>query len=887
MQKLKNGFRKFFLIAVVFSLMFTSCRHPAEEQNNPKTENITVTVSKDSHVKNAPKDFTLAKSSKLGFTALKEKIKPLEFEANYKLEKITLNDASGEEITDSAPYTFNENTTIFICSKKEGSPEKLELTKLKVDGKEIAIQDIMNAGKTRDEKVLIEAKSSLPDATIDYEPALDRDNFLKLEVGKKSLKIKVKKRSEAKTYTLNIERTASDIVLLKKLTIDGKSKEGTEITKEMNFTAPQDATSVDVKAQIDPEDGKIVFEPALVNDKLTLSGDETTLTIKVGTEPNVSTHIVRIKKLVAANTMVDTIFVYGGRKNGVATDVEKTETDKVLRGDDVTLQVAGPKSTILVASRLKKWKSFKLNGEVFKIFRYSDYDSVSLVNIRLPAKGETLDVKIEISDATNSTELNFKIKRANETVDVPVDKLYIREKNVLVPKIFASLHDVNKNPRFEGSEPSCVEVESNENVLKSIKINETPYSNVVEKEINNTPVWAIAGTLEGVKPSGKDVTLVVEPIDTNTYHPITWTFHIDYKDAEPMRFEYEINGVNSYNLPPKFVQGMKDETEPLIELKSNSLNIKLICGGKIQDIKINDETIQGDKLAIFNSDYILTHSIPINNTEKSIDIKINPADLSVYKPIHLKFRAKGDGTIEKIKATFEEISGDSNLPKATFIDKLTGTDKPLYKSFYETANIVIDLDKYSYDFLCKEVRINGEKPEIEIVKLLFGSLYKIKKSFAVNETTPIDVKIEFVANDGISENLTWNFQLQGGGEKPSLPQSKVKIFKINGKGSYYAPLPKELTDHLIDGSNPVYEFSGNKANIEIGSYEAELIENVIFKLDGTKKHEKAPPTSGYIHTVNYEFQLPDSEAHDVEIVIKPKDKKYTDLVYKFRLKSKG
>ena len=71
---------------------------------------------------------------------------------------------------------------------------------------------------------------------------------------------------------------------------------------------------------------------------------------------------------------------------------------------------------------------------------------------------------------------------------------------------------------------------------------------VVEKtDADNKPVWSIGGIVEGVNPSGKDIVLVVEPIDTYSYHAIALEFHLNYKVAEQMKVDYEINGKNVYN----------------------------------------------------------------------------------------------------------------------------------------------------------------------------------------------------------------------------------------------------------------------------------------------------------------------------------------------------
>ena len=890
MKKLKRvGTLSFLIMSVFLMFIVFACRQPQNNSNDKKTENVTITVKKGSHVKNAPENFTLEKGSKLGFTELKEKIKPLEFEANYILAKITLNNASGEEITDSSPYVFNENATIFISAMPKGATQNIELLELKIDGKSIDIADVMDAGKHKKDKLPIEAKASPADATIEWEPATAvENNFLKLEIGKKTFKIKVKKGSDSKEYTLNIERTETDAVLLKKLTIDGKSKEGAEIAEEMVFTVAQNASEVDVIAETDPENAEIVFEPSLTNGKLTLSGNETALKIKVGTAPKILTYTVKIKKLASPSAMFDKLFIYGGKKNGVDVEATNEQINQIMNSANIELELSGPEATILVASKTKKWKSFKVNGVAFNSFPYSSFVSVSIVDIKLLAKGETLNVKVEATDGTESAELNFKIKRNNDTVDVPVTKLYIRGENVLdKSETRLALHN-GPIPTFEGAEPARVEIESNENVLKSITLDGTQYSNVNQKTLpDNEEAWSIEGSVTGVSPSGKDVILVVEPSDSENYHSITWNFHLSYKAAEPMKVEYEINGKDAQALESSFVQGLKNGTNPLIELESKFLNLKLACRGEVENIKINEKTIQQDNLVVVDTNYVLIHSISLDATEKQIEIVVNPSDTAVYSPVTFKFKAKGGNTTEKISPTFKEISGDKNLPKATFIDKLEGTDKPLYQTAKKTADIVIDLTEYECEFLCKEVKINDEKAEIKVTKNYLGSVYQIKKGFSVTDNAPTDVKIEFIANENKASDLIWTFQLQGGGTLPSLPQSLIGIFKINGKGSFSNPLPEEFTEHLIDGTKPIYTFDGNNALVEVGAYDDTLIEKVVFELDGIKKHEMAPQTANYASIAKYEFEIADTTEHDVKLIITPQDKTFSDLIYTFRLKWSG
>ena len=892
MQKLKNGFRKFFLIVTVFSLMFASCRHPAEEQNDSKTENITITVTKGSHVKNAAENFTLQKGSKLGFSALKEKIKPLEFDANYELSKITVGTETGTEITNATPYTFNENTTIFISATLKGMPSKPKLTELKVDEKPIDISDVMDAGKTNKDKIKIEAKSSSADATIVYEPALDKDNFWKLEVGKKSLKIKVKKGSDEKEYTLNVERLESGTPMLTKITVGEKSKEGAEIAEEMNFTASQDATSIDVKVETEPKDAPISFNPTLTDGKLTLSGDETTLTITVGTAPKTSTYTVKVKKLVKPINLINALFIAGGKLQGVQPQASKALREKILNGDkDVVLELNGTFAEITAGSSQKKWKYFRINGENLEFFSAAQIGlvSASFADIPLLEKGQMIDVKIEVGDEKDEAELNFKIKRLNETVDVPVDNLIIAGRSAITdPQAFIKLADGSK-PKFTGYEPTLIEIQSKNNVLKKVTINDSS-EKVKSKNDGTKKIWYVEKKLEGIEPQGKDVTIVIEPEDTENYHPITWEFHLNYQASIPMTLEYKINGKDMYDLDPSFNAGINNNTNPLIEVNGNFLNLKLSCGARIKSVKINENTIECENIKADGEFYNVLHSEPINTSEKNIDITITPYHEGTYSTKKLKFRVKTNGNAESMAPYFAEISGDKNLPKTTFKDKLTDGSNPLHQIYGNLAKMVITFTEYEADFLCKEVKIDNEKFTIKKTVDPLGILvtYKVEKTISVSETTPKNVKIEFIANEGKADSLTWSFQLQGGGTLPSIPQNRMRKFTINGVGWINNPLPKEFTDHLTDGKNPLYKFDGKRATVELGCYDAKLIEKIEFMIDGEKKTDVVPKKQGYVYSSTYTFEINDLDEHLIKLTAYPQDTAtYSPLIYTFKLQRTG
>ncbi len=888
MKKLRNGFRKFFLIAMILSLIFASCRHPSNEDS--KKENITVTVKKGSFIKNALENFSLEKGSKLGFTELKEKLTVLELDSNCELSKITLDASNGEEITDTNPHVFNEDTTIFISALPKGVASKLELVSLKVDGKKLDIADVMDAGKTKKDQVLLEVKASPADAKVEYDPAIE-GNLWKLENGKKSLKIKVKKENETKEYTLNIERINSDYSILKKLIVDRKTKEGVEIKEEMNFTVAQDANEVEVVAETDPDNATIIYEPNLTNGKLNLSGKETILTIKVGTTPKVLTYKVKVKKLVAPIKLVDVLFIAGGKIQGVQPQAPKALREQILNGDkDVLLELKGKTVEITAGSSQKKWKYFRINGKDCEFFPAQGLGLVSATfdDISLLEKGQIVDVKIEVGDEKDEAELNFKIKRLNETVDVPIDNLIIAGRSAITePKSFINLSNGSK-PQFTGYEPTIVELQTKKDVLKTVTINNSSEEIKIKSDGANT-IWYIEKKEEGIAPEGKDVTITATPIDTESYHPITWILHLNYTASIPMIMEYKINGKDKYDLDPSFDEGINNNTNPLIEINGRFLNLKLSCGARLKTVKINDETIECENTKAEGEFYNVLHSIPIDVAEKDIDVTITPYYEGSYNIAKMKFRAKSNGNAETLSPYFAEISGDKNLPKASFKDKLSDGSNPFHQIYGNMAKMVITFTEYEAEFLCKEVKIDGEKIIIKkSVDLLGLVTYKIEKNISVSETTPKNIKIEFIANEGKAENLTWTFQLQGGGTLPSIPQSRMRKFTINGIGYLDHPLPKEFTDHLTDGKNPLHEFDGKKATVELGCYDAKLIEKIEFMIDGEKKADVVPKKQGYIYSSTHTFEINDLEEHLVKLTVYPQDKAaYSSLIYSFKLKRTG
>ena len=101
---------------------------PSSPQQGGSTPvQITITVDGDEHVTlKAEKTFTEDKGKTWHQLKAAAEDKIDHYEAGHGLDKWTLTDAAGQDLTDA--YTFNANTTVFIVTKQTATPPKPKIT---------------------------------------------------------------------------------------------------------------------------------------------------------------------------------------------------------------------------------------------------------------------------------------------------------------------------------------------------------------------------------------------------------------------------------------------------------------------------------------------------------------------------------------------------------------------------------------------------------------------------------------------------------------------------------------------------------------------------------------------------------------------------------------
>lgn len=580
----------------------------------------------------------------------------------------------------------------------------------------------------------------------------------------------------------------------------------------------------------------------------------------------------------------------GDKIGGEEVFVSKTVLDEIMAGKNIIAEMKGTKAVMHLASQKITWTLLKVNGKNITagVSPFGVFKSYATVLLELPEKENILNVHAEVEGSGKRTEIAFRIKRIEGTVDMPHLKLLIGGKDVIGMGTLKKLADGSK-PSFKGTEPASIEVQSAADDLQSVEIDSVNAA-VSQKQENGQTIWFAQRQLTGINPNGKEVTVKLIPKNSADYHEVTWVFKLEYQPAIPMNVIYTINNKPRRLLDSTFVEQLENGGSPSLNIQGSFLNISLDCKAKLSEIVINGTSFTGTALTETAIGTKFDHSVKIDTAGTPIKIVMKPKDSAKYAEKVFTFKAIGDGTKENVKAEIA-IGRNLDLPE-TFLNGLTDNSKPLYKVVKSPAEIEVFAEAYTFNFLCNKIRINNEEIALEKKQQGYKTFYSAVKSIEVTESEAKEIKIEFIPkNAEMTAPLVWNFKLQSGAEIPPIPQNKITRFFINGKGGFGNNLPEAFTAHLTDGTNPVYEIDAASAEVEVGwrSDTNDIIEKAVFTIDGGAGTDvTAVPAGASTYAAKHTFTLSGTDVHSVTIDIIPKaGENYKKLTYSFKLKNSG
>ena len=847
MKKLRKEVRIFFLIATVIYLSLTSCKQTPNDSN---PEKITITVKKDSNIKTIkPSSFEVTKGQELGLTDLKARL-TIECNDGYKVSKICLENETGKIITDVSKHKFNSNTTIFVASQKETENIKfLKSIRFGTDIKRNVDMDGLKAGIANEMEFVVPFRTTEIDVEVEV---VDEAGY------------------EWETLTGDYAIEGG------KLKFVENPKETAQLTTTYKLTVNKDDTKEEYKVKV-------------------------------------------IKMLTNA-------YFEAGMVKGVDS-IDQNTTAKIVNHEEELpeLTITGPELYLEFWSQSLKWKSFVVNvdnGDDINYAVTNKEHSLGLTTIPLE-KGQTkeITIKIENNPVESITEngkkrivatsgnlarekFKFKVTRDSKTADFPANRLFIADEDVVKSaselnntNILTSLCSQTDFPNFFVGEPCKVKVQSTKKV-KTMTIDGVNITPSKTTGINGRDVYTGVHEVKDFKSAGsKDVQIVMTPENEEDYHTTTWNFKLTYSKGEPFPLSYDINGMGSI-----LSSGIKLEIEsgknPLINVHGKSLNMEFASPNEIHNIKIGDKTITEENIAKVKRPwyggqkdfYVATYSEKLENTtEKEITVEVTPKNTGTYEKKILKFKAKSDGQKEIMTPILQEIAREQNFSKE-FMNKLTETQEDkipehVIKGQNTSAEIVLEVNAYDKEFLCKGVKVDNTAVEIKVDPAR-GGKYVAKATINDINTNAKIVNIVFEGKDGVADDINWKLKIKNGGDAPTLPQTTITTFTINEQGKNENPFLDSFKNHLTDNSKPTLQIYGKKVAIKVASGDNAWIKDVEFKIGGILKATKALELNFFEYVAQYEFELEKvNEEYEIELKFNSAKTEYSALSYTFKIRS--
>ena len=695
--------------------------------------------------------------------------------------------------------------------------EKLvTLSSVKVGTNSITVADVMDAGSTFYKTVALEFETNPSDASLSFSPTLEtydvntkKGNWT-LQTGENILDITVKKDSTTKKYKLKItkDEPPSDYApKITSITVGPHKKEGEGIVEynsedkkiiEIPVPLEVDGFEYDIKVETDIEGSTIDYITDDAELKTALKANkvkfgkisqpdkkdlEKEFTIKVSKDSKQRIYKVNVMM------MVHGVGFFGARLNGKNTTTDLETSKKILKHEDVTLNIAGHEAFIVFISRTTPWKTVLYNGEDAKHFSTLYYKGYGRGGILFEKLGSTTDVKVIVSNSEwendkpikpwlATEEFNFKIKCLETKADAFIEEVLVNGTNITNEKknenAFTNLFG-SELAEIECGKTAIVSVKLLKEV-ESVKINDTEIKEndlKIEQTNNGTKFIAELKNIAVDETNGKEVTIVVTPKaeDTNFYRETTMKFKLVYK--VPPEFypdSLDINDIDWYFLPKPFKDAITKGNNPSHTIKTNRLDARIFFRQKPKKVTMQIESASpvvavDDQIQEVKTKqgivYEVRLSVAVNNTEKQVTLKFEPDNEGAFSNGEWKFKIKGTNEAPKITPKFQSIGNNTNLPKESFLDKLTTTGAE-YVVQGNSAELLISLSKHEKNFLLKEIKINGVKATNEEFK--YYQKYTVMEwrlTKTIGGLTPEgkDVTIRFEAKDG-TDSVEWKFKLK-------------------------------------------------------------------------------------------------------------------------------
>jgi len=738
--------------------------------------------------------------------------------------------------------------------KPEPNVKEVKLTSIKLAGKSISLSDVMDVGITRDAEVALELESDPKDASITFSPASSIKGYdstkktgtWSLDVGKKTLKISVKKGDKSKEYTLKIERVDEGEPILTSLKVDGKQI--TPITESMT-AEPTKKNKVKVEYESSPAESVVTTSPNLDNSEwkgLVDGENELTITVTKGAKTrNYTLKITKSGQTPGDAPKLTSITVGKHKKDGggiVLEDVDTIEIPVPTEYDgasyEVSYEVDQEGASVTFNPPLE-------NGNKIK------FDKVELDKITDDYAVKEFSIKVSKGDKENSYRLRaimmtnamgiFGARYMGDDTSATVEtiqKILRGEKDVNV-EIAGDKAELIVSSRIARWET----IKCNGNDIKDILLPGEAYKGRGISEIS-------LGEL-GNKTS---IELIVSNSEWENGSPLE-----PWKATEKFNFNIVCSSKKADAFINKIYVNDKDITdesqdadaftnlfadEGLSEIESGKkASIAVELSKEVEKVTIGDKTINKDALIKdkdqFGEPLFIAKVEGIDvapDVPKEISIVVSPkAEDSNYRETTMKFMLVYKEPETKIYPKEYAINGTNDADMSEmFKESLFKGYNPLYKVNTNLLAMHLAFDKKPTKV---EMILEGVAPVIvegsdikEVDSTYGGHLYVVNLTGAIGDENK-QVTLKFWPEDvGSLSKGEWQFKIKGTNTKPKIAPRFISIAKDSN-------LPKSFLDGLEGSEKPEYKVFGTRPNfiIDLTEYEHDfLLDKIEVNVNGNK-----------------------------------------------------
>ena len=572
------------------------------------------------------------------------------------------------------------------------SETKPILTSCNVDGKVLEISELMDAGKTKKEKVLVKATHSPKDAIVKYEKPLDSDGYWALSLGENTLKVVVEQGNDKKEYTIKMKRGSEKVKLpINELYISEQNvlENNQEIVEKLlgderpEFEAA-DPTDIELLTTVGVSSATIAGEAASVTQKASPQGTPCWEVKKTGVTgfkaspkdidivlnpidgENYEQTTVKFKLKYKELTDIQvTNYEINGKKE---IELPQTFNDALMAGKEPTLKVKGMATHIKIVVDTKLEKA-RVNDEEISQDRIVEADTYY---------GKRYGFRTSIKlDGTNKKAITIEL--------IPEDKSAVSKKKL---RFF-----VQGNGAKEKIEPLFEHISGNKSLPQSFRDGLTDPANPPTYEVKGTKA-EISILLDGytgdflfekAQINGLDAQFVrdefagfveykltkeIEGIEETTPKDFSILFKGKEGIADDVEWKFKIKGggklpnipqnkivlftINGYGDRGKpfeedFKNYLTDSTKkPLFELYGKKVIIKVGCyeSGLLKDVdfKVGDNAKVAKTLVKDGAKWIAEYETELANvgTEYEVEVSCNPhtEKENDFSPLVYSFKLK-------------------------------------------------------------------------------------------------------------------------------------------------------------------------------------------------------------------------------------------------------